>query len=160
MFTSDFCETLVLSDQCQEVGSVFVEAQNSPTPEDTGDFHPRRPVPSRLFVTPTSLLVCCVSKDVTAAAASRYAQKVVFSSCLTLCCLSSVDGYAPPLFFYRAVSHSLEVVKEKKKQRPYSLNSTCIDMTENKTTYCKKRSKTCYNLDKPGILYTLAIKSR
>lgn len=58
---------------------MFVEAQNTPTPEDTGDFHPRRPMPSRLLLTPTSLLVCCISKDVTAAVASKFAQKVGLS---------------------------------------------------------------------------------
>ena len=55
---------------------MYVEAQNGPSVEDTGDFHPRKPVPSCLFLTPTSLLVCCVSKDVTAAVASKFAQKV------------------------------------------------------------------------------------
>ena len=66
----------MLSEKCQEVGRVYVDAQNGPTVEDTGDFHPRKPVPSSLFLTPSSLLVCCVSKDVTAAVASKFAQKV------------------------------------------------------------------------------------
>lgn len=74
---TDFSETLVLSEQCQEVGQVYIDTQNSPTLEDTGDFHPRKPVPSRLLLTPTSLLVCCVSKDVTAAVALKFAQKVL-----------------------------------------------------------------------------------
>lgn len=70
MFISDFCETLLLNDQCQEVGSVLVKTQSSST------LQPRKPIPSPLLLTPTSLLVCCVSKDVTAAAASKFAQKV------------------------------------------------------------------------------------
>lgn len=70
MFISDFCETLLLSDQCQEVGSVLVKPQSSST------LHPHKPIPSPLLLTPTSLLVCCVSKDVTAASASKFAQKV------------------------------------------------------------------------------------
>lgn len=68
---TDFCETLLLSDQCQEVGSVLVKAQSSST------LHPHKPIPSPLLLTPTSLLVCCVSKDVTAASASKFAQKLL-----------------------------------------------------------------------------------
>ncbi|KAG0712683.1 Proteasome assembly chaperone 1 [Chionoecetes opilio] len=84
---TDFCETLVASEQCEEVGRVFVEAQNSPTLEDTGDFHPRKPVPSPLFLTPSSLLVCCVSKDVTAAVAPKFSRKLLSltkSSCMVM----------------------------------------------------------------------------
>lgn len=111
---TDFCETLVLGEQCQEVGRVYVEAQNSPSVEDTGDFHPRKPVPSCLFVTPTSLLVCCVSKDVTAAVAPKFAQKLlslVKPSCVVMVLSShhydALKGNYTPQGEDNCVVHSL-----------------------------------------------------
>ncbi|XP_071520811.1 proteasome assembly chaperone 1-like isoform X1 [Panulirus ornatus] len=100
---TDFCEALVLSEKCIDVGTVVVERQKSTDCEDTGDFHPRHPVPSRLFLSPESLLICCISKDVTAIVASRFAQKLlglVKPSCMVMVLSSHHYGalkgsYAP-----------------------------------------------------------------
>ncbi|KAK8732326.1 hypothetical protein OTU49_007024 [Cherax quadricarinatus] len=100
---TDFCETLVLSEKCTNIGVVSVKPQGQTECKDTGDFHPRHPCPSHLFVSPQSLLVCCVSKDVTAAVAYQFSQKLlalVKASCLVMVISSHHYGalkgsYAP-----------------------------------------------------------------
>ncbi|XP_069181568.1 proteasome assembly chaperone 1 [Procambarus clarkii] len=74
---TDFCETLVLSEKCINIGTVDIKMEGQTDSEDTGHFHPRNLFPSQLFVTPESLLVCCASKDVTAVLASQFTQKLM-----------------------------------------------------------------------------------
>lgn len=73
---ADFCETMFWSDKCTEAGHMEVKEKRESDVEDTGDFRPRQPQPSKLFITPHSVLVCCVSRDVTAIIATQFVQKV------------------------------------------------------------------------------------
>ncbi|KAG7159524.1 proteasome assembly chaperone 1-like [Homarus americanus] len=111
---TDFCEALVLSEKCINVGTLGVEVQGQTDCEDTGDFHPRHPTPSQLFMSPQSLLVCCVSKDVKAVVASQFAQVLLGllkSSCMVMVLSShhygALKGSYEPQGEDNCVVHSL-----------------------------------------------------
>lgn len=73
------------SEKCSEAGVIEVKQEREISIEDTGDFRPRQPQPSKLFITPHSVLVCCTSRDVTPIIATQFVQKVCYQnvSCKT-----------------------------------------------------------------------------
>lgn len=74
---TEFCERLVVGDRQEVAGHVYVKAVSLTECDDTGDFHARPPVPSRLMVTAGSLAVCCVSQDVVPPVALQFVRKVL-----------------------------------------------------------------------------------
>ncbi|XP_068238837.1 proteasome assembly chaperone 1-like [Palaemon carinicauda] len=72
----DFCETLLLSKECIDCGTIKVEKEKSDV-EDTGDFRPRKLKSSSLFLIQDSVLVCNVSQDVTADLANMFADMIL-----------------------------------------------------------------------------------
>lgn len=78
------------SEKCSEAGVIEVKQKREISIEDTGDFRPRQPQPSKLFITPHSVLVCCTSRDVTPIIATQFVQKVCDQS---LSCTTKVVNY-------------------------------------------------------------------
>lgn len=74
---TDFCETLLVSKQCIDCGSIKVEEDVPTNIDESSDFRPRKPKPSTLFIMQNSVLVCSVSENVTAVVANRFADKLL-----------------------------------------------------------------------------------
>ncbi|KAK7070132.1 hypothetical protein SK128_022610 [Halocaridina rubra] len=73
----DFCETLLLSEQCVNCGSIIVEEEAPANSDLTGDFRPRKPKPSTLYIWQNSVLMCTVSDDVVSAVANTFSSKLL-----------------------------------------------------------------------------------
>nr|XP_027232278.1 proteasome assembly chaperone 1-like [Penaeus vannamei] len=89
---TDFCETMFWSEKCSEAGVIEVKQEREISIEDTGDFRPRQPQPSKLFITPHSVLVCCTSRDVTPIIATQFVQKL-FSVIETSVCVMVLSSH-------------------------------------------------------------------
>jgi len=74
---TEFCETVLITENCKEVGSIKIVEVRITDVDDTGDFHPRIPKPSQIYLNPQGTLICCVSKDVSAKHSNSFTSKLL-----------------------------------------------------------------------------------
>jgi len=74
---TEFCKTVLITEKCKEVGSINIIEVCGTDIDDTGDFHPRIPKPSQLYLNSQGTLICCISKDVTAKLSNNFTSKLL-----------------------------------------------------------------------------------
>ncbi|XP_076030212.1 proteasome assembly chaperone 1-like [Oratosquilla oratoria] len=72
----DFAESVLKTEDTKIIGSIEVERERIEKPEYT-EFHARMPVPCHLYQTPTDVIICIASKDVTADVANKFSEKIL-----------------------------------------------------------------------------------
>ncbi|CAL4246209.1 unnamed protein product, partial [Meganyctiphanes norvegica] len=74
---TEFCKTVLITENCKEVGNINIIEDRKTDVDDTGDFHPRIPKPSQLYLNPLGTLICCVSKDVSPKLSNSFTSKLL-----------------------------------------------------------------------------------